>query len=477
VTLFHPSSGAAAVTEPGRAAELPAQARASADFYAQNLLAYGGQLYGTGAPGLFTTYGSNKAEPIADDFSGYIVGMLRGAAPVAAVEGFRTRVLSEATFVYQRLINGRPGDMFTSANLDRLQHPWAGGTTGDLITRMLLHADFGGASYVYRGATDLILLRPDWVDIVLTERFESIGGVERQVGWERLGYAYWEGGRQLGADPVVLMPDEVCMFSPWPDPLASWRGMSWLTPLVREVQADKQATRHKQAFLDNAATPNIAVSLRDATTPKQFNEFVQAMDEAHKGSDNAGRTLYLGGGADVTVIGKDMKELDFGSIIGKGETRIANAAGVHPVVVGFSEGMQGSSLNAGNYGAAKRMTVDGTLRPTWRNLAGSLEVLFPPPAAPRGAGSFTPARLWMDTRDVAFLRDDEMDAAKVNQTDAQTMRTLLDAGFTAESIKAAMTAGGDWSLLVHSGLFSVQLQPPGTTAKPDTAPQPAPAGT
>jgi len=466
VTLFHRTS--AAVTERAPAQQLPA--RASADWWADQLLSYGGALYPTIAPGVMTTYGQNRAEAIADDFTGYVMGMLRACAPVASVEGFRTRVLSEARFVYQRILGGRPGEMFSASTLDRLDRPWTGGTTGDLITRMVLHADFGGASYVYRGASDLIILRPDWVDIVLTERFESIGGVQRQVGWERLGYAWWEGGRQSGVDPVILMPDEVCQFSPWPDPLASWRGMSWLTPLVREVQADRQATAHKQEFLKNAATPNLAVSLRDAATPKQFREFVDAMDEAHAGSKNAGKTLYLGGGADVTVVGKDMKEIDFGSIVGKGETRIANAAGVHPVVVGFSEGMQGSSLNAGNYGAAKRMTVDGTLRPTWRNLAGSLEVLFPPPSPPRGQ-QFSPARLTMDVRDVAFLRDDAMDAAKISQTEASTMRTLLDAGFTPESIKAAITAGGDWTLLVHSGLFSVQLQPPNTPA-----PSPAPAG-
>lgn len=432
-------------------------ARGSVEWWAQQLVTFGGNAY-AGLP-LQTTYGKNPAESIADDFTGYVVGLLREAAPIAAVEGFRTRVLSEARFLYQRIQGGRPSDLFSSGELDLLETPWTGGTTGDLITRMMLHADFGGSAYVHRSPTEVVLLRPDWVDIVLTERMVEVGGVRKQVGWQRLGYAWWEGGKGSGSKPVIFMPDEIAQFSPLPDPLASWRGMSWLTPIIREVQADRQATIHKQAFLDNAATPNLAVSLKNAVTPKQFKAFVEAMDESHAGVENAGKTLYLGGGADVTVVGANMSEMDFSGIVGKGETRIANAAGIHPVVVGLSEGMQGSSLNAGNYNSAKKMTVDGTLRPLWRNLAGSLQILFPPPKPPPRQ-EYSAARLWIDTRDVAFLRDDAIDAANVQQTEASTIRILLDAGFTPDSVKAALAAN-DWSLLQHSGFYSVQLQSPG----------------
>jgi hypothetical protein len=43
---------------------------------------------------------------------------------------------------------------------------------------------------------------------------------------------------------------------------------------------------------------------------------------------------------------------------------------------------------------------------------------------------------------------------------AGAANTLLMAGYTAESITAALTAG-DLTLLEHTGLLSVQLQPPG----------------
>jgi hypothetical protein len=38
----------------------------------------------------------------------------------------------------------------------------------------------------------------------------------------------------------------VAHFAPIIDPLADFRGMSWLTPILREIQADQAMTRHQR---------------------------------------------------------------------------------------------------------------------------------------------------------------------------------------------------------------------------------------
>lgn len=432
--------------------------RYSLEQYAQDVsFAFGGASYsgiGGNAP-IQTTWSGLRTEPIGDNFTALALSGMKQSGPVFSCMRFRAQVLSEARFIYQRLMNGRPGDLFGSASLAPLEQPWPGGTTGDLIARMVMHADLAGSAFAWRSPSDEIaVLRPDQMDIILEARESTISGKKVLIGWKKLAYLWWQNSRTQTTDPVVLLPDEVAHFAPIPDPLAEWRGMSWLTPVIREIQADKLASTHKNRWFENSATPNIAVSLKEQLTREQFDKFVETMERQHKGVDKTGKTLYLAGGADVTVIGKDMKEMDFSSVTGKGETRIANAAGIHPVVLGFSEGLSGSSLNAGNYGAAKRNTTDGTLKPTWRNLAGSMQVLFSPPPG-------SPARLWYDQRDVSFCRDDEQDVARIQAAEATTIRTLLDAGFTPDSVQAAVMAN-DWSLLRHSGLYSVQLQAPGT---------------
>ena len=409
--------------------------------------------------GLTTSYGIDRAEQIADDFVSYVIGGLRGNGVVWSIERVRVAVFSEARFQFQRFSKGRPADLYGTPDLQLWERPWYGGTTGDLLARMILDADMAGNFFGVEMDGEVVRLRPDWVEVVLAERYDPAGV---QVGWRRLGYLYYEGGKQgNGKVPAVFMPDEVVHFAPMPDPLATWRGMSWLTPVVREVMADTQATKHKLKFFENAATPNIAVSLPKELTPDQFNDFVEKMDSAHRGAENAYKTLYTGGGADVTVVGADMRQLDFKVTQGAGESRLAAAGGIHPAIVGLSEGLQGSSLNAGNFGAARRLVADGTMRPLWRNAAGSLEILVPPPDST--------SRLWYDTRDIAFLREDERDRAEIQGVESRTIRTLLDAGFEPESVKSAV-ANNDWSLLVHSGLYSVQLQAPGTQAPDSNTP-------
>ena len=202
----------------------------------------------------------------------------------------------------------------------------------------------------------------------------------------------------------------------------------------------------------------MVVKAPEGLSRDQFEAFVTAMDDSHKGVANAYKTLYLAGGTDVTVVGADLKQIDFKATQGAGETRLAAASGIHPVLIGLSEGLAGSSLNAGNYQAAKRATADKTFRPLWRNVCGSLESLVTPPPG---------ARLWFDGRDIPFLREDLTEMAAVLQAEATIIRSLGDGGWVKDSIKAAIKAQ-DWSLLVDSGLIPVQLQAPGAAAQPLT---------
>jgi len=425
-----------------------------------NSFTFGGSTY-SGLPGHTTTMGREQAETIEANFAGFAEGALKANGIIFGCEQIRLATFSEARFQFRTLNDGRPGDLFGSPALSILSTPWTGGTTGDLLTRMLLDADLAGNAYNAIIDGEVVRLRPDWVDIILQPRTVNMGrnGEPVTVGWKRRGYAYYDGGRGVGT-PAIFLPHEVSHFAPMPDPMATYRGMSWLTPVIREIQADGMFTRHKIRFMENAATPNVAVSFPKEISPTQFKTFMELMDLTHKGPEEVGKTLYTAGGADVTIIGSGLDKIDLKNVQGAGETRIAMAAGVHPVIAGLSEGLGGASLNAGNFGAARRRFADITMRPLWRNVSGSLATLVPPPAS---------SELWFDERDIAFLREDEADAAKIQNVRAETITQLIREGFEpASAIKAV--DNDDFRLLVHTGLVSVQLQPPGVAP---AAPVPA----
>lgn len=406
--------------------------------------------------GLNMSMPGSKTEPIGSNFTGFVNGGLKGNGIVGTLEFVRVQVFSQVRFQYRSFTAGRPGPLFGTTGLKPVEGP----RSGQMKARMLLDADMAGNSYTCLVDGELVRLRPDWTDIVLEPRKTRLG----PLGWRKLGYLWFEGGHrdQTG---VPLLLDEVCHFAPYPDPLAEYRGMSWLTPVIRELTGDDAYSKHKTRFIDNAATPNLAVSLPKEITVEQFKAFVDEMDKQHKGPENAGKTLYTGGGADVTVVGADMQQLDYKAVQGAGETRIAAAAGVGAVIAQFSEGMQGSSLNAGNYAAARRRFADITMRHLWQEASEALEVLLTPPSG---------AHLWYDARDISFLQEDETDAAEIRRRDAVTIRNLTDAGWKPDAA-VDFVMSSDLSKLVgkHSGLFSVQLQKPGQTAPAAQEDEPA----
>jgi phage portal protein BeeE len=123
-------------------------------------------------------------------------------------------------------------------------------------------------------------------------------------------------------------------------------------------------------FFENGATPNMIVSFDREMRPEQVRRFKELFDEGHAGLANAYETMFLGGGADAKVVGSDLKQIDFKVTQGHGETRIAAAAGVPPIIVGLSEGLDSATYS--NYAQARRRFADMTMRPLWRNAAGSL---------------------------------------------------------------------------------------------------------
>ena len=417
---------------------------------------------------------ASDRELIEHDYLGYAEQAYKANGIIFAVALTRQLILSEGRFLWRKFRNGRPNDLFTNSELGLLERPWPGATTGTLITRMDMDATIAGNSYwttvsdgrrfgaASKGGANrrMFRMRPDWVWILMGIKSDpqslDINSLEREV----LGFVYdppdVNGAR--GNNVMTLLPGEVCHYSPVPDPSANYRGMSWLTPIIREIMADRAATEHKLNFFRYGASPKIAVSLPKDLPFEEYQKFVTLFKQQHEGFDNAYKTLVLGGGADVTVVGADMRQIDFKVTQGAGETRIAAAARVPPVIAGLSEGLQGSSLNAGNFQASRRMLADGCLRPLWREMAGSLENLLVVPSKS--------SSLWYDDRDIVFLREDAKDKADIQMTQAQAIRNLTDAGYEALSIIDALL-NDDWTLLKHSGLFSVQLQPAGSQGGAD----------
>jgi phage portal protein BeeE len=405
----------------------------------QEFFSFGGVDY----PLLQTTMGSINREKVPAS----AVAAYKSSGPVFALTLARMQVFSQVRFQWTRFQGSQASDLFGSPELSVLEKPWPNGTTSDLLARMEMHDSLAGNAYVRRTKRDrLNVLRPDFVTIVLGSQ-EEPGDPALAADTEVAGYLY----TSAGSRPQFFLPDEICHFAPIPDPWFHFLGQSWITPVIRELQGDSAAVEHKWRFFTNGATVNLAIKFDPAVSLDAVKGFKELLEEDHQGIANAYRTLYLGGGADPVTVGSTLKDMDYAVVQGRAESRLAAAAGVHPTVVGFSEGLQGSSLNAGNFQAARRLFGEKTLAHLWGNVAPSLQAIVKAPDSG--------ASLWYDDR-IPFMRQDAGDQAAIQNQQAQTIGTYVKDGFTPESaVKAVMN--NDLGLLSHSGLTSVQLLPPG----------------
>lgn len=430
------------------------------DYLIPSQFQYGGQTYPVGLSqsltGLNQTWNGKRIQAVAATLPGYAAA-LRACPPAFAAQMVRALVLSQARFVFRNRPGSRtPRRIFGTTELATLESPWPNGTTGELLALMEWHAGLTGNAFVLRQPNRLRVLRPDWTAVIYGSDSEPDDPAFALDG-EIIGYVYQNGGIGSGrGKPQTMLPADVAHWSPLPDPERPGMGQSWVTAALRDIQGDRAATEHKLQFFANGATPNLVVKGVTAATREQFQEIVDAMEAGHAGVANAYRTLYLAAGADATVVGADLKQLDFKATQGAGETRIAMLGRVPAPLLQISEGLAGSSLNAGNFGMARRIFADSWIYPTLQDLCGAMSSILRVPSD---------AELWFDTSDMPLLREDAKDAAEITQVQASTIGQLVRDGYTSDSAKAAVV-GNDMSLLVHSGLVSVQLQVPGSTPTP-----------
>jgi HK97 family phage portal protein len=379
---------------------------------------------------------------LAHSFPAFVEGGYKGSTPIYSLVAIRAKAFSEATFLVRNLDTG---EKKRPPNLTPLDRPWPNGTTGDLLAAMEVDVSLAGNAYIRKlpGGDEptigLQRLRPDWVWVAKS--------YDKRTGTvEVLGYAYYPGGRYSGADPIALDRDDVAHYIDMPDPTRDFMGHSWIQSAVTDVDADADMVKHKAKFFTHAGTPNLAVTSKNKWNKEQKDYLKSMFALNYEGVENAYKTVFMDSGADVRVIGSTMEQMSFSTVQASGEVRLAAAAGVPPVVVGFLSGIQAATYS--NYSQAMRRYADLSIRPMWRNAAGALEHLIDMPDG---------FELWYDDRTIPFLQQDALDEAAIMAKNAATLASLHRAGYEMLSAKQYV-ATGNVDVLVHSGIPSVQVQ-------------------
>ncbi len=271
---------------------------------------------------LWTRLGFNGVEYVVPSGNVAELTALQGAGNpiVAACIAVRSLVFSEVRFGWQRWTAGQPGELFGTPNLELLERPWPTATTRDLLARMEVDASLYGNSFWTNVGGELVRLDPARTMVVSADVVRN--GVP--VGQRLVAYSVHGDSDQ---DVTVYEPDEVAHYAPLPSSTMPFTGVSWLSAVLPDVTADRQLTQFKTSFVANAATPGLAVTYPAGVTEAQVKQVKEAIDAGHSGAGQSFKTLHIGGGADVNVVGSTLDQVNLKAVQGAGETRIAAAAG------------------------------------------------------------------------------------------------------------------------------------------------------
>jgi phage portal protein BeeE len=419
----------------------------------------------SGASVLTTSYAGPDREPVLPQLAAYAQQASSSNAVIFAALLARMALFSEARFQYQAKDDNH---LFGNTSLAKLETPFGPNTTtGQLLARMEQDQFLAGQAYVWDapGEDRLIRLRPDWTTIV--SEVVHVGG----GGWYRQPVGYWfEPPKSLfSKDEGFLVPAGECVhWAPVPDPAADFRGMSPLTPITRDIAGDDGLATYKIRYLTNNASPNLLIKYAQKLQSGTVDAIRERMQARYGGADNAFKTLVLDQGADATIIGNSLSQMDFSGVSAVGTERILAACEVPGVLVGL-EPLRGAGRG---YQESMQKLANLWARPAWRSVCGALSQIVDVPAG---------NRLWFDTQDIAALQDGEMERGQAALVRMQALLAAVQAGYTHESAVAAvdsmdlsqLKAGGAGT---PAGAQPVQhmlpQQQPGATADPLPATMP-----
>ncbi len=363
-------------------------------------------------------------------------------------------------------------DLYHNDRLNILEKP--GGVAMSrqrLIMQLSQQADYTGNAILYhneRKGTMRMLPVANCHQLLATdasaadvEEIERLPAAERKEALEGaldVQLVGWSYKPHRNATPQIILPEHIAHWAPEPHPLSPFLGASWITSAITELVGDLQADRGVDAYFEHGMTPRLMHVMHEDTTPEEAKEWKALTEDGHAGVLNGAKNLYAGGVKDIRVVGTTLKDLGLKEYRGALETRIAVRSRIPATILGISEGNQGSALNGSTYGQTRRMLADGFFTPQASGFCSAIEQIVPPPKPsnrhPRGA------YLTYVKGQIMFLQEDEKDAAEIFGVQSRSVRALTDGGYTPESIVDAVQSK-DIRKLVHSGLTSVQLLPPG----------------
>ena len=279
---------------------------------------------------------------------------------VYAAEGFNMNSVVYAGFMYiiravasapLMAYTGEKADPILVPSDDRMQqlmsrpNPYMSGATFASIRT--LYYKLAGDSFV------LVSRDPDGTPNALYPlRPDRVKPIEMPDG--RINWVYVKSNQTVRDGLRILAEDMIHDKMPNPlDPLESRGfGMSPLTPAASSVDVDNKMSSFLNLLMDNGVMPPGILTTENLVTDEDAKRIQRRFSETYGGHLNWNKIPVLDQRMTYQRIGMTLDEMIVPSMDERNETRILNAIGVPPMLVGSQVGMQNSTY--ANYQEARQ---------------------------------------------------------------------------------------------------------------------------
>lgn len=267
-------------------------------------------------------------------------------------------------------------------------------------------------------------------------------------------YAYNVDGREY-----VIRREDIIHFRRGIDPSNPRKGMSPAAPVMRELFADHESANFSAQLLKNFGIPGVIISPKGerVSIKKEDRDDIKG-DFQHKFSgDGRGSAMVLSGQIDVTTLSFDPEKMLMAETRKISEARWCAMTGIPAAVLGFTSGMEQTTVGA-TMMALRKQAYEDCLIPTQRIIGGSLTVQL----LPEFEGEKTKRKVGFDNSEVQVLQEDRDKLyARINSAWVSDELTLDE---TREAISYAPDASGRGALYYSE--IKAALAPKPVVAQP-----------
>lgn len=164
----------------------------------------------------------------------------------------------------------------------------------------------------------------------------------------------------LGLDEVILVK--------YPNPLDPYRGLGPVQALLVQIDAMRYGTEFNRNFFLNSADPGSIITVPDALSDREWDEFTNRWRESHQGVSRAHRVAVLENGMQwAGPASPTQKDMDFANLIDVGRDMLREGWGIHKSMLGNAE-----DVNRANATTAEEVFGSWKVIPRLNRLRNSL---------------------------------------------------------------------------------------------------------